>query len=872
MTASKWQKVKAIFNSAVELPPEARSAYLAGTCASDNELRIEVEKLLDSYRSEFLESASGYETNDTRLTPGTLIGRYEIVRLLGVGGMGEVYLAKDGQLDRKVAVKVLNKKYENQEENIQRFIQEAKAASALNHPNILVIHEIGVTHDSHYIVSEYIDGRTLRDIFNERKLSISETLDIATQIASALSAAHAARIIHRDIKPENIIVRNDGYVKVVDFGLAKLIPLQPSFIGLEEETFRQNKTAQGLILGTVSYMSPEQARGEQVDERTDIFSLGVVIYEMIAGRSPFSSDSLSQTLANLLTEEPAALSGRERIPLDLERLVSKMLKKDRDERFRTARDLAAALRDLQDPSPFRAGFAKASSGSLQKQNKTTGDLAVSQNKTAFSGSRRWSAITLLAIISLTAVGLGWYWLNSANATRPQIRSLAVLPLENLSGDTSQEYFADGMTEALISNLSQIKDLKVISRTSVMRFKGSRESLPEIAKALGVDAVIEGSVLKAGDRVRVTAQLIHAATDAHMWAQNYERDLSDILKLQSDVSQAIAREVKAKLTLDEQNRLASSSTIDPQAHEAYLLAKFHNSKNSAEDIEKSISYFQRAIEVEPNYADAYAGLAAAWLNRGIWGGEQLADFESRVRDAATAAIRIDPGNANAHIAMCQLLNNYDYNWTEAEDEAKRALEIDPNSTEALEAYSWLLQSLGRHADVRPLMERAEQLDPVSSGIQSAYGRMLYRAKKYDEGEVHLRRSIELDPGNYATYGRLGDVYIEMGRFDDAIAQFEKSASIQPEGAHALRRAVVYARMGERKKALEIMAGISNRPKWEIARLYTALGESDKAFDALDEAIRTRDTLLVHIKEDPSFDGLHAHPRWKPLLRRLNFPME
>jgi TolB-like protein/lipopolysaccharide biosynthesis regulator YciM len=450
--------------------------------------------------------------------------------------------------------------------------------------------------------------------------------------------------------------------------------------------------------------------------------------------------------------------------------------------------------------------------------------------------------------------------------------LAVLPLENLSGDSSQEYFADGMTDALISNLSQIKDLKVISRTSVMRFKGSREPLPDIAKALGVDAVIEGSVLKAGDRVRVTAQLIHAATDAHMWAQNYDRDLSDILKLQSDVAQEIATEVRAKLTKDEQNRLASSERIDPRAHQAYLLGKFHLAKNSEEDISRSISYFQQAIEIEPNYADAHAGLAAAWLDRGIWGGSGLSGFESRVRAEATTAISIDPVNANAHIAMCQLLNNYDYNWTGAEEEAKRAIEIDPNSTAALEAYSWLLQSLGRHAEVRPLMERAELLDPVSARIQSSFGRMLYRARRYEEAETHLKRSIELDPTNYANYGRLGDVYIEMGRFDEAISQFEKSASLQPEGAHSLRLSVVYARMGEGKKALEIMARISNRPAWEVARLYTALGETNKAFEALDGALNTRDTLLVHIKEDPSFDRLHSDPRWKPLLRRLNFPEE
>ena len=880
MSSDSWQKLKEIFNSVLDLPDDRRGEYLAEICAGDADLRRKVEDLLHSYKTDFLEAAPvttddlNRPTFTRHFTCGDMIGRYEVISLIGSGGMGEVYLARDKKLDRKVAIKVLNEKYEKLEANIQRFIQEAKSASALSHPNILVIHEIGETDGSHFIVSEYVDGKTLRDILNERRLSISETLDIAAQVANALAAAHAARILHRDIKPENIVIRKDGYVKVLDFGLAKLIQTQPAFVGLEDKTIKQY-TAQGMILGTVSYMSPEQAKGEPVDERTDLFSLGVVIYEMLTRRTPFGGKSMSETFANLINKEPIPLSQHTSVSDELQEFVSKSVEKERHKRFQTADDLLTVLGELRKRSDLHGEVERVfpeivenDTGPLQKPTGNVGS-PTNATRSVILRQRRSLTLGLLAVAVVGMVGFAWYWFTLAKP-QAEIKSLAVLPLENLSGDSSQEYFADGMTEALISNLSQIKDLKVISRTSVMRFKGSREPLPDIAKALGVDAIIEGSVVKAGDRVRVTAQLIHAPTDANLWARNYERDLSDILRLQSDVAQAIANEVRAKLTPAEQKRLGSFRTIDPKAHEAYLLGKFYLSKNTEDARENSVRYLEQAIAIDPNYADAYAGLAAAWLSHGIWGQGKLADFEFRVRDAAIAAIRIDPSNANAHIAMCQLLVNYDYNWSGGEEEAKRALEIDPNSIEALEAYSWLLQSLGRHSEVRPLMERAVQLDPVSSRIHSAFGRMLYRARQYGEAEMHLLRSIELDPSNYSSYGRLGDVYIEIGRFDEALAQFDKGASIQPEGAHALRRAVVYARMGDRKKALDTIAGTSNRSPWEMARIYSALGEIDKVFEVFEEPTNKRDILLVHVKEDPSFVRLHSDLRWKPLLRRLNFP--
>ena len=872
-----WQRVKSIFNSAVELDTAGRREYLDEACEGDAELRQQVEKLLDSYESGFMEVEG--DDRDT-LKAGQTIGRYEIERLLGSGGMGEVYLALDRSLDRRVAIKVLNEKYRADEANLSRFVQEAKAASALNHPNILVIHGIGETDRSHYIVSEFVEGNTLRRTLIAGELSLSEIIDISIQTAEALSAAHKAGIVHRDIKPENLIIRNDGYVKVVDFGLAKLTPNQPSFVGLEVETMRQDNTAEGLIMGTINYMSPEQAKGEKVDARSDIFSLGVVMYEMISGQMPFAAESAPETLANLIKQEPVRLSDRSDVPEKIERIVTKMLRKKPDDRYQTMKGLLADLRE----SNGKSNLVRRPKGTStpESENKTailsttTGDIERTTQETA-NELRPWYrrlattiAAAAMVIIVIVATVLWYVW--SAYPAKPPITSIAVLPLTNLSGDDSQEYFVDGMTDALISNLSRIKNLRVISRTSVMRYKGTHDSLPDIAKDLGVDAVVEGSVVKSGDRVRVSAQLIHAASDSPIWSRTYDRNLSDVLKLQSDVAQTVVREIQVQLTVAEQTKLASARSIDPKAHESYLLGKYHLTRNTDQDRERSISYFQRAVEIEPEYSDAYAGLAAAWLDRGIWGqnpSERFGDFETRVREAATNAIRIDPDNANAHVAMCQLLHNYEYKWAEAEDAAKRAIEIDPNNIEALTTYSWLLQSLGRHGEVRVLMEKAEKLDPVSSKLQSSFGRMLYRARNYAEAEAHLQRAIELDPSDYGTYERLGYVYFEMGRLYEARNQFKMSASIKGV-EDSVPLAVIYARTGKRKKALETLSRIPRPSPWELTRVYTALGDRDKAFAVLTAAVEARNSLLVHLREEPGFVPLHDDARWPPLMKRLNFP--
>jgi TolB-like protein/Flp pilus assembly protein TadD len=495
----------------------------------------------------------------------------------------------------------------------------------------------------------------------------------------------------------------------------------------------------------------------------------------------------------------------------------------------------------------------------------------SDPKPAITANRRlWPVVIAFGVILVAAVLVGTYKYYSGVVRQPNIRSLAVLPLENLSGDPEQEYFADGMTETLIGNLSQIRSLTVTSRRSVMRFKGNMESVSEIAGKLGVDAVIEGTVQRSDGRIKISTQLVLASNNAPIWSRSYESDLKDVLKLQSDVARAIASEVNVKLTPGEQNRLDSAKSIDPKAHEAYLLGTYHLGKQNEKDLSLAIGYFEEASKIAPDFADAYAGLSRAWSKRGIWGSLSLLQVDSAARAAAEKALELDPNNSSAHVALVSILMNRDNDWSRAESEAKRAIELDPGNAEAYIALSWVLQCLGRHAEVVPNMEMAKRLDPISTQLESDYGRMLYRARNNVEAEAHLKRSIELDPNNFSAYGRLADVYLQMERFEDAIAYCNKAKEMSPDRGYDLRLATVYARMGKRKEALQIISQATNVRSMGGATVYAALGDNDQAFKLLNEAVDGNDALLSNAKEDPGLEPLHNDPRWKEFLRRMKFP--
>ena len=475
------------------------------------------------------------------------------------------------------------------------------------------------------------------------------------------------------------------------------------------------------------------------------------------------------------------------------------------------------------------------------------------------------------VIAITVVILLLTMIRKETQTVPVIRSIAVLPLENLSGDPAQEYFADGMTEALINNLARIRALRVISRASVMRYKGTNKSLPEIARELNVDAVITGSVQKVGGRVRVTAQLIHAATDGHLWARDYQRDLTDVLKLQSEVARAVADEIRIQVTAEERTRLASARSANPQAHEAYLLGRYHLSKDNEQGWKQAIEYFERAIEIAPDYAAAHAGLSDAWLHRGESGTVDFKEAESPVRAAALKAIALDEQLAEAHLSLARIKQHYDWDWTAAEQECRRALELDPGSLNVHTGYGYLLMHLGRLDEAIREGQIIMQLDPVSSATQSALGRFLYRAHRYEEALPHLQRAVELEPRSLTPNYRLGDLYAQLGRYDEAIAAYERSGEAIPKGGYPHAGiARVYALIGRPREARQMISGRKDNP-YIIAAVYVALGDKDEAFRILEKAVEDHQ-FLSPLKVEPPLESLHSDPRWKALLRHMNFPTE
>ena len=603
MKAERWKQVNDLFQSAVERAPEERAAFLDEACHGDEGLRREVESLLTSYeRSENFIELPAFEvapelvTNDRAgALVGKLIGHYRIESLIGVGGMGEVYLARDERLGRKAALKLLPERLTTDETQLSRFKNEARSASALNHPNILTVYEIGAEGNRQFIATEFIEGMTLRASLARGRMNLHAALEIAVQVASALAAAHEAGVVHRDIKPENIMLRPDGYAKVLDFGIAKLTEQRPASDDYEVETTAVLQTRPGLVLGTARYMSPEQARGQKVDARSDIWSLGVVLYEMVGGIPPFRGETPSDCIASILTTEPPPLSGvLPDVPLKLESILQKALRKNSDERYQTIKEMLADLRNLK-------GELEAESSSRPMRGRSIVSKIKRHKRACYSLWRRrsWRPRRLPTLFSVVAP-----------APSPNEKSIAVLPFENLSEEKSNAYFADGIQDEILTRLSKIADLKVISRTSTQRYKNTSQNLSEIAKQLGVANLLEGSVQKTNDQVRVNVQLIRAANDSHLWAETFDRRLTDIFSVESEVAKAIADQLRAKLTGQEEQVIAARPTDNPEAYDAYLrgLAYTLKTGNSPANTLGAQKYLREAVRLDPKFALSWALLS------------------------------------------------------------------------------------------------------------------------------------------------------------------------------------------------------------------------------------------------------------------------
>ncbi|HET6892578.1 MAG TPA: protein kinase [Pyrinomonadaceae bacterium] len=840
------------------------------------------------------------------IAAGTDLGRYEIRSKIGAGGMGEVYLARDTKLERTVALKILPADVAADRQRMQRFIQEAKTASSLNHPNILTIFEVEQVESTHFIVTEFIDGETLRQYLKVRRMKIAEALALSVQIASALSAAHAAGIIHRDIKPENIMRRRDGIVKVVDFGLAK--PSEKTDTGdvdTEAATKALVQTEPGVVMGTAAYMSPEQARGVAVDARTDIFSLGVVIYEMVAGLAPFGGMTSSDLMVALLEREPPPLARfTPEAPAELERIVMKALAKDRDERYQTAKDLLIDLRRLKQKLDVESEIERSAAPELRSAGGEirppdgrvavlTASGAVAQ--TALAGVRtnssaeyiiseikRHKRVALLALAALVAMtGVVAYFAYSRHgggSSGVAIRSIAVLPFANTGGNPDTEYLSDGISESLINSLSQLPGMKVIARSSSFRYKGRDVDPQEVANALGVEAILTGRVLQRGDNLLISVELMNARDKTQMWGEQYNRMLTDILVVQQEISREVSEKLRLKLTGEERQRISKPYTESAEAYELYLKGRYFYGKTTEDGLKKAIEYYQQAIDKDPDYALAYVGMGNSF--RGLGGSLGFASPGSAAPQAKAVimkALAIDDTLPDAHAALADFKLNYDWDWPGAEREYKRALELNPNQASAHHGYGTYLQSLSRFDEAVGERERSRQLDPTSPNAIANVGYPLYYARRFDQALEHYRKALELDP--VFSWGHLfiGQVYVQQGRYEEAIAEIKKAiASSEGNVRDVATLGHAYAVAGKRSEALKILAELQERAKQKyvspyfIALVYVGLGEKDQAFAWLEKAYQERHPYLILIKVEPVFDVLRSDPRFQDLVQRIGLP--
>jgi len=755
---------------------------------------------------------------------GKTLGHYEILEPLGAGGMGEVYRARDTRLKRDVAVKTLPSEVATDPQRLGRLEREAQLLAQLDHPNIAAIYGLekaplqrGVA-PIHFLVMQLVEGQTLASRFAKGRVETCELLEIALQLADALVHAHERGVVHRDLKSANVMIDPQGRVKVLDFGLAEHVPKE-----LETTTASRTTLADaGAIGGTLPYMAPELLRGRPADSRTDIYALGVLLYEAAAGSLPFTADTGFELSSMILRDAPLPLP--EDVPPSMRSLIFRCLEKAPGERF-------------QDATELRGGLHEA--GGLARTGRAT------------------------------EAHLGG-----------ELRAIAVLPLANLSGDPEQEYFADGMTEALITDLAKIGALKVISRTSAMHYKGSDLPLPDIARALGVDTIVEGSVMRAGDRVRVTAQLIRAATDTHLWAESYERDLSNILSLQSEVARAVAREVEAKLTPQEEAQLTGKPTVNPAAHEAYLKGRYLWNQRGL-GLEKSIRFFEQALAEDSSYAPAHSGLADAYALLGFYGYRPPRQVMLKAKESAIRALELDPTLAEAHSSLGFVRSIYDWDLEGAHRDFQRAFELNPNYGPAIYWYTNLHIAWGRPLDGVAELWRGLEYDPLNVYMQAHLGTLFMAARDYVQASTEFTKALELDKDFYNARANLGTCYLYLSRVEEGLGELRRAADSAGRQQWALGfLGAGYASAGERDKAVEVVDQLKERRESEyvsalyVAAIHALLGDKDEAFEWLEKAYDERAPLLVSFHRLPYkwLDSLREDPRFDDLRQRMEMTDE
>ena len=786
---------------------------------------------------------------------GKTLGHYRIKEKIGAGGMGEVYRAHDDQLDRDVAIKVLPASSFGDTTARARLLKEARTAAALNHPNICTIHEVGDAGGEVYIAMELVGGLPLNLHVAAGGVREEQVLSYGLQVADALSHAHERGVVHRDLKSANVIITPAGRAKVLDFGLAKRLSKEELTEAATQPL--DSLTQPGALVGTLAYMAPEQLRGQPADARSDVWALGVVLYEMATRVLPFQGQTGFELSSAILNSRPAPMPGK--VQFTLRAVIGRCLEKEPVRRYQRGGEVRAALEGIQagGGTPWAAWRYR-----LARRPRLMLALAM--------------VVLLSVLTTLNGGRLRRRFFGSASA--PRIDSLAVLPLANLSGEPEQEYFADGMTEELITDLAKIRALKVISRTSVMQYKGVRKPLPLIARELGVDAVIEGSVLREGNQVRITVQLIHGKTDQHLWVDSYQRELRGVMALQSEVAQAIANEIKVELTPQEQAQLTSTRPVNPEAYQLYLKGNFQLLKNNEEAFRRAIEYFEQAIAKDSTYAPAYAGLSMAYGEMGSWFGSlSQEDIRFKAEEAAMKAVQTDDRLGEAHLALGEVKRYFAWDWPGTESEFRRGMELNPNSSWARMNFANHLTAMGRFEESIAVGKQTLEIDPLSPAVYNELGWALKQAGQYQAALEQYGKGLELDPDFEQSHILLAELYLETGRYQEALAETDKLMGLAPGKDSRSFAANFYARAGRRAEARKILNELKKRAKHEsvspvaFARIFAGLGETDQALNLLEKAFADRDVRLVLLKAESTWAPLRSNPRFQDLLRRMNFQL-
>jgi serine/threonine protein kinase/tetratricopeptide (TPR) repeat protein len=900
MKPERWQQIDSLLDAALERSPEQRAAFLDHACAGDSALRKEVESLLehDERAADFIEAPAYADTStladEDQLAPEPekTIGSYKVLGSLGAGGMGEVYLALDTRLGRRVALKLLREGVTRDEDRLNRFRQEARAASALNHPNILTIYEIGQTDSIHFIATELVEGQTLRRRLKQSRMSVPEALDVSIQIAAALAAAHKAGIVHRDIKPENIMLREDGYVKVLDFGIAKLTE-QSSPPDMDNATIPLLNTDTGVVMGTPNYMSPEQVRGLHVDGRADIFSLGVVMYEMAAGRPPFQAPTLGDLLVAVLEREPPPLAPlAPNAPSDLVEIIAKALRKDREARYQTVTDLAADLKAVKrqvDLLPEHGG-ATLPSGIISERisnsptlkaggesvtlaedaARATGPAGLSRLRRALARGTSFRIKTAAAAVVL-AVAIAVIAHFSGSGSRA-IDSLAVLPFVNSNADPNTEYLSDGISESIIYSLTRLSSLKVMSLGSVLQYKGQQPDARAVGSRLNVRAVLMGRINQHGDSLAISAELVDARDNSVLWGGQYNRKLADMLAVQEEIAKEISEKLRLRLTNDQERQLAKHYTDNAEAYQLYLQGRYYWNKRNSAATKKAMEFFRQATDRDPNYALAWAGLADCYAIPSS--GLPAAEAMPQSKAAAARALQIDDTLAEAHTTLAYVHFRFDWDWPGAEAEFQRALETNPSYPTAHQWHGEYLAALGRFDEALDEMNRAGQLDPLSLSAKVGAATILYYQGKYDQAIDLCRKALEMDDGFRLARICLSRIYEQKGMYKEAVDESllaRKLRGDSPQTLASLKDAFSASGItGYWRKALELAldkSGGAPVSAFDIAELYALLGDRTRTFEWLEQALNQREAVIVSIGVDPRLNSIRSDQRLRDMLQHV-----